>query len=203
MSQASIQWPYRDERVDSSVLIYHSMTKNTKVHKRGSRFRNSQRLPPVSQRKQPSQGLNPDVDRSKLPYHSPAYPIAFLHQPQIPFCSIIFPNSLTESTSLSPGRSAVSREAEASFSLSFTKGPGRATSWKSLYRKRRTTSTQLPTSSCVEPSTYMMPGQPPERSRTQQLCVSAARLSAPTFLRDVIWWVRIRALNRISVSRSC
>lgn len=114
-----------------------------------------------------------------------AYPIPLRHQFHSPLFSMIVPNSLTLSTSDKPD-SRFSFEHEKTAVSSLLTVAGRVTSWKSLYRNLRTSPTHDSTCVWSDASTYIIPGQPPERRSTKHWCRSAARLRAATFLREVI-----------------
>jgi hypothetical protein len=117
--------------------------------------------------------------------HSPSYPIPLFHQPPKPFSSITLPNSLTDSVSSNPV-----------FPPTPSALAGFATHLKSLYRSACTVDTHSVKPASSRPSANIIPGDPPLRTYSQStFSCCAARRTRESFLRDVIWWVRIRQLK--------
>lgn len=114
--------------------------------------------------------------------------MADFHHEAKPFCSMKWPNSATDVTS-----SKLPCVAWLGTKTSFA--AGFRGHWKSLYRRLRTKFTQALTSTSV-PSAYMMPGGPPLLTRTNgSSCCDAAFFTRWSFLRLVMWWVRMRAVK--------
>lgn len=114
--------------------------------------------------------------------------MAQCHQAYSPLLSISSPKSAVTLTSLKP-LACICGKLDCD-------GAGRRGHWKSLYRKPCTAATHSSRHSTRSLSAYMRPGEPPDRTSTHSTPSWLADfLTRWSFLRFVMWCVRMRQLN--------